>query len=910
MSILRAIACTTLLLLAALHPVGSSYAQTSSSTPPESLNTSLYVDSLNAALERFTAAAPPSARDSSAVRRWAEPLQSYTRDQNLTRTRPDEAIGWLERTAAAWSAMQDSIHLASAVGGLGVATYVRGDTRDALDFFQQAADLHQQLGNLNVAGRALNNVGVTLELIGEYKRALAALQEAVDIFRSLEETQRVAWGLTHIGNIREEQGEYAAAEARYREALAIHRDIGNAAGEAAALHNVGLAIHDQDRPDEALPYFEQALALNRDQGDRKSIALNLMSIGSIQRKQGRLGAARASVQEALALQREVNDRAGIPASLNSLGLIAVAEGRTQEALARFRAALTRSREVGDRRNAAANLESIGLIQLDQGNPTDAVDALRESVRLVEELRVNATSPASRRSLLSTQVGGYQALTTALLRTEQMDAALQAAERTRARMLADYLSGTEHETAVRPVPPADTLQATLRPNETALLYAETTDGLTALVVSRDTIAAQPLPVASRDESLSASLRSSYRSVSDRSPEASESVAPQPLDAAPDFGRLSDDVERFRRQLADPYDRDSTARELSRHLYSALVEPIEPLLAPTNRLVIVPSGVLGYLPFGTLRDASGRYLVEHKHLRYAPSLTVLHQLQRRSYPSRLRSLLALGGPAYGTPFPSSTSPASFSPPSGDGAPSSAPGSTRAVESAPTDAPADAAPDAGGAEAVASPARSYAAMGYDRWPDLPGTLREVKKLRRIAGQGSTILTGARASESILRRMNRHGELRDYRILHFATHGVVVPNRPALSALVLSRVATSDSVRVQDGYLTRSEIVDLDLQSDLAVLSACQTGLGQYVDGEGIVGLSGAFLRAGSNATLVSQWNVQDTSTRRFMTAVYRRADRPGTTFAEAVTETKRAFLRGDYGTSARDPVHWAPFVYYGRE
>jgi len=906
MSVFRAIAYPTLLLLVGLHPVESSHAQTPPSTPPESLDTSLYVDSLNAALERFTAATPPSARDSSAVRQWAEPLQRYTIEQTLTRSQPADAADWLERAAAAWSALQDSSRLASALGRRGVATYVSGDTREAVDLFQRAADLHRQLGNLNMAGRALNNVGVTLERVGEYKRALTTLQEAVNIFRSLDDMERVAWGLTHIGNIREEQGEYALAEAGYREALAIHRDLGNAAGEAAALHNVGLAIHGQDRPDEALPYFEQALALNREQGDRESIALNLMSIGSIQRKQGRLDAARASVQEALTLQREINDRARISISLNSLGLIAVAEGRTQEALDRFRTALTRSREVGDRRNAAANLENIGLIQLDQGNPTDAVDALRESVRLVEELRVNATSPASRRSLLSTQVEGYRALTTALLRTGQMDAALQAAERTRARMLADYLSGTEHEPAVRPVPPADTLQAALRPNETALLYAETTDGLTALVVSRDTIAARSLSVASRDESLSASLRSSHQSASDRPSEASESVAPKPLSAAPDSARLADDVERFRRQLTDPYDPDSTARDLSRQLYSALVEPLDPLLASTNRLVIVPSGVLGYLPFGTLRDASGDHLIEHKHLRYAPSLTVLHQLQRRSYPSRLRSLLALGGPAYGTPFPSSTSPASFPRPSSDVAPSSAPGSTRTVESNPTDAPTG----AGGAEAVASPARSYAAMGYDRWPDLPGTLREVKKLRRIAGRGSTILTGARASESILRRMNRHGDLHDYRLLHFATHGVVVPNRPALSALVLSRVGTSDSVRAQDGYLTRSEIVDLDLQSDLAVLSACQTGLGQYVDGEGIVGLSGAFLRAGSNATLVSQWNVQDASTRRFMTAVYRRADQPRTTFAEAVTKTKRAFLRGDYGTSARDPVHWAPFVYYGRE
>jgi CHAT domain-containing protein len=132
----------------------------------------------------------------------------------------------------------------------------------------------------------------------------------------------------------------------------------------------------------------------------------------------------------------------------------------------------------------------------------------------------------------------------------------------------------------------------------------------------------------------------------------------------------------------------------------------------------------------------------------------------------------------------------------------------------------------------------------------------------------------------------------------------------MVLSQVGASDSRAARDGYLTMREIADLNLKADVAVLSACRTGLGRIVAGEGVVSLSHAFLRAGANATLVSQWRVLDWSTQQFMTATYRRAQADTTSFAEAVTQVKREFITGRFGERNTDPLRWAPFVYYGRE
>jgi CHAT domain-containing protein len=215
----------------------------------------------------------------------------------------------------------------------------------------------------------------------------------------------------------------------------------------------------------------------------------------------------------------------------------------------------------------------------------------------------------------------------------------------------------------------------------------------------------------------------------------------------------------------------------------------------------------------------------------------------------------------------------------------------------------------EAGRSPESAYAELGYRRWPSLFGTRLEVRKLKQALGPGAALLTGAEASEKRVRRMSASGKLAAYRQVHFATHGIAVPEAPSLSALVLSQEGVSDSLAARDGYLTMREIADLKMEADVAVLSACRTGLGQIVAGEGVVSLSHAFLRAGANATLVSQWRVLDWSTQQFMARVYRRAA-AGAGFAEAVTAVKRSFIAGEFGERNADPLRWAPFVYYGRE
>ena len=175
-------------------------------------------------------------------------------------------------------------------------------------------------------------------------------------------------------------------------------------------------------------------------------------------------------------------------------------------------------------------------------------------------------------------------------------------------------------------------------------------------------------------------------------------------------------------------------------------------------------------------------------------------------------------------------------------------------------------------------------------------------------TIYTGADVSEYNLKQLSDDGNLRDYKVLHFATHGLVVPELPELSAVVLSLFENEQNN--EDGYLTMKEIALLDINADFVNPSACETGLGKIYGGEGIVGLTQSFLIAGANGLSVSLWQVADESTMQFMIGMYKLVEEEGYSYDEAITEMKRRFIgrTNDNGLDYSNPFYWAPFVYYG--
>ena len=326
--------------------------------------------------------------------------------------------------------------------------------------------------------------------------------------------------------------------------------------------------------------------------------------------------------------------------------------------------------------------------------------------------------------------------------------------------------------------------------------------------------------------------------------------------------------------------SDSKEYSQYLYNLMIKPIKPFLDGYSKLTLIVDPYLNNVPFESLIDENGKYLIESFDINYVPSFSVMKLLQSRNYDQKNKTgLLALGGANYNT----NTSEVLVT---------------------------DIASIRGGIydsiENANSMSDYYEQLGYINWSDLPGSLYEVQEISKVM-TNSTAIVGEKVTEEYLKNLSRDDLLRDFSIIHFATHAFIESEIPELSAIVLSQV--ENTISQEDGYLHLAEIADLDINADLVTLSACETGLGKKYIGEGIVGLSYAFLIAGANAVIQSLWPVEDNATSDFMISFYMKIAN-GTNQSVALSQTKREFIKGRFGDEYRNPFYWAPFIYVGTD
>lgn len=322
----------------------------------------------------------------------------------------------------------------------------------------------------------------------------------------------------------------------------------------------------------------------------------------------------------------------------------------------------------------------------------------------------------------------------------------------------------------------------------------------------------------------------------------------------LAHVSSDSEKIRRALRAIYDEESTRSALAQ-AYTERFRPIEEELQGADDLIVVPSPAMAGVPADALLDTEGRFLGDHFAISYAPSATLYTWITERAPPeTRVRNdrpALLVGDPPFRK----------------DG----------------TLAAGSYVPDI-----LRSAARGNR-DALNQLPALPGTAAEVRSLQEIFPD-HTVLLGKDASEQRLNALAR--DLARYRVLHLATHGIPDDARPDLSALVFSQVGLPDPLervlageRVIDGIVTAGEIVrDWELDADLVTLSACETGLGKKIAGEGYVGLAYAFYQAGARSQLVGLWQVEDVATALLMRRFYDNWVNHSMTKASALRDAKQ--------------------------
>ena len=313
-----------------------------------------------------------------------------------------------------------------------------------------------------------------------------------------------------------------------------------------------------------------------------------------------------------------------------------------------------------------------------------------------------------------------------------------------------------------------------------------------------------------------------------------------------------------------------KEISKELSQKLIPNVEKFVGNSSHWIISPDAELNLLPFETL-VYNDKMLIESVDISYVPSLAVLNLMKERerknAYLGRSKELFAMGDAVYGD--------------------------------------SDTATSRGSQLNFFDKLRSNTDDKIDisslQWSNLPGTARELDKVSTLF-DSKDIFRRGQATEKNLQNLNIDGELSKYKYLLFATHGLFVPDMPEISSIVLSQDYKDDEA---DGYVTVSEWMGYDLRSNLIYLSACESGLGGYQAGEGIVGIPYALTVAGNKDTVMSLWKVDDEATAEFTAAVFEKLSR-GQSEVAALNATKREFINKNSKYS--NPSVWAAFLLYG--
>lgn len=789
--------------------------------------------------------------------------------------------------------------VALSLNNLGLVLHHMGAYAEAELLYREALAMRRKLlgeEHIDVA-QSLNNLGGLLDDRGDYAAAELLYRRALVIRRKLlgEDHPEVATSLNNLAVVLQIQGDYGEAEPFFREALARTRDLYGQEHPlvAACLNNLAGLISEQGNHVGAEALYREALAIRRRVlgEEHPDVAQSLNNIGAVLRERGDYTGAQSLYSEALAMYERLlgNEHPDVALCLNNLAHVlwdqrnyVVAEPFCREALSMRQGLLSRHHP-----DIATSLGHLARLLRAQGKRASAEPMLTEAALIFDAARLRAGTGVDRAAF--SQHSPYTDLAAGRLALGKIDDAWPAAEKALARSLADLLvAAGERHLCPSEAAEEDSLQKRLSNLEGKLAayreaarddptledtqrVEETRDQLFAAelkwgVFQREMAARYPVtegetfPLDRVQASLGKrSALIGWVDVEMRKGEydswgyvvtSSGPVRWARLGSPSEEegkGSPSTRVRAFRDVLANPSFLDSDAPGHARDLYAGRIEPLLGALEGVEHLIVIPSGAMVGIPIETLVDDGGVFLGDRYAVSYVPSATIYAWLtEKATETGGAGRALLVGDPPFSDVH------------------------VAAMEDEEEVVIASARPIRDVAmlrSALAGNGEALAALQR-----LPGTRSEVAGIAAVA-TGATVLLGPDASEQKLVHMAQSGELADFETIHFATHALVDDERPEQSALVLSQVNLPDPVaaavagtRVYDGVVTAKEIVrEWDLDADLVTLSACETGLGREVAGEGYIGFAHAFLQAGARSLLVSLWPVEDEATSMLMRRFY---------------------------------------------
>ena len=765
------------------------------------------------------------------------------------------------------SAIQKKI--ADTSENLGDGHHSLGQYVEAITYYQQGLVIHQSLNDRQREANILGSLGISHGALGQYGKAIDYPQQALTISQEIGNRLGEVIALSNLGEGYHALGRYDKAIELQQQSLTILQQIqpqneNIESIRAWAIGRLGDTHHSLGQYQKALDYHRQSLSLLHQFGSRRQIAKALGQLGKTHHSLADYQQAIEHHRQGIAIHREIGDRWGEGKALNNLGLAYRFLKQQDKAILSHREALNVNRKIGARQGEAQALNNLGTVFVDLGEYKQAIDWQEQSLAIFQDIgdrlgegitlshlgenynRLEAYSKAE--VLLYKAIDVYESLRKRL-RDEQkisiFDTQANAYQHLQQALIAQNKFSQALTIAERGRSRAfvELLATRIATSQDS---SQTIDILEALNFDAIQQVAREQQATLVEYALLPKLKKIYVWV----------VNPQgTLEfRSIDLSSLETSLEELvaiSRQQMGVRSRDNRGLELAsdvniednlQELHRLLIDPIGQFLPdnPSDRVIFVPQGSLFLVPFPALTDSDGHALISKHTILTTPAIQVL-QLTHKAQQDRI--------------YKNKTNARNWKK----------------------------------SLIIGNPAMPSVGIPPRQLSNLPGAEIEAKRIAKLLG--SRPLIGAEATkEQVLSQVN------DTHLIHIATHGLLDNfgyDTPGAIALA--------PTREDNGLLTAGEIINLELQTNLVVLSACNTGQGD-IRGDGVVGLSRSLLTAGSTSVIVSLWAVPDEPTAVLMEQFYHLMNQgfdKAQALRQAMLETKERYP---------DPVNWAAFTLIG--
>ena len=789
--------------------------------------------------------------------------------------------------------VKDEKHRGVVLGNLGSVFMESGRHTEALDKYEKALEISVKSRDKTNEIKWLSGLGTFYSRDGEYNKAFQYYEKALSLAREANDRDSESIQLNNIGALYLDLGEPGKALDYFRTSLSI---TGDSRHKAVALENIGAAYARKDEPKAALVYYTKAMEIFRKLGDRRHEAVHLKNIGDTHTMLDDYDSSMKIYKKALGISRELKDLRIEGRILGGMGSAQLKSGNYKEALDCLDKALEISIQTGDRTSQFAWNYGKGLCYKRLKKNSEAIECLKRSIAIIEEIRGSVKVEELKTSFMKKYINVYELLIEMLIQEGKAEEAFNYAERAKARNFLDSLGNKRiipnKSGDVELAEKERTLRTQIHSLESAVIRIKPEDHQ----IMRN--------IQMRMKVLQEEYFNVIEKLKTSNPAYSSLITINPFSLREIQGVLKPDetiieyftgenltyiwiitsgkidvvviqenlktiarrVNRLRSSmLLKPNEKvdDEKVNEYRKQLsefYTLILKPVENNIASTGetgsseknsgkgRIFIVPHGSLHYIPFSALIDNNGKHLIESYSIVTEPSASSFVLFRKRES----KKLDNFAGFALGNIN-------KFQKPDLQNNPVNIPDEEQANRQV--------------------------------FVPLPGTKEEVEKIAAILKEKQYELITCYEKDFLAEKVEKESSTAG--ILHIATHGFFSSRaKGRFSGLIAS-----------DGYIFIIDIFNWKMDANLVVLSACETGLGRILEGDEMVGLSRAFMQAGTDNLIATLWNVQDKSTGDLMISFYR-----GILSGENVSHSLRN-AQLELMKSYPHPFYWAPFIIFGK-